>query len=91
VIVNRVTIPEKNRYILFRPEREGQAMKLKIDREADALYLSLDDSVVVESEEVSAGIIVDLNEQDQIVGIEVLYLSKRSPNLNPHALEFETV
>jgi uncharacterized protein YuzE len=66
-------------------------MKLKIDREADALYLSLDDSVVVESEEVSPGIIVDLNEQDQIVGIEVLYLSKRSPNLNPHALEFETV
>jgi uncharacterized protein YuzE len=66
-------------------------MKLKIDREADALYLSLDDSVVVESEEVSPGIIVDLNEQDQIVGIELLYLSKRSPTLNPHALEFETV
>jgi len=66
-------------------------MKLKIDREADALYLSLDDSVVAESEEVSPGIIVDLNEQDQIVGIEVLYLSKRSPHLNPHALEFETV
>ena len=66
-------------------------MKLKIDREADALYLSLDDSVVVESEEVSPGIIVDLNGQDQIVGIEVLYLSKRSPNLNPHELEFETV
>ncbi len=66
-------------------------MKLKIDREADALYLSLDDSVVVESEEVSPGLIMDLNGQDQIVGIEVLYLSKRSPNLNPHALEFETV
>jgi uncharacterized protein YuzE len=66
-------------------------MKLKIDREADALYLSLDDSVVVESEEVSPGIIVDFNEQDHIVGLEVLYLSKRSPNLNPQAFEFETV
>jgi uncharacterized protein YuzE len=66
-------------------------MKLKIDREADALYLSLDDSLVAESEEVSPGIVVDLNEQDQIVGIEILYLSKRSPNLNPLALEFETV
>ena len=52
-------------------------MKLKIDREADALYLALDDSTIVESEEVSPGIIGDLNEQNQIVGIEVLYLSKR--------------
>ena len=66
-------------------------MKLKIDREADALYLTLDDSNLVESKEVSPGIIVDLNDQDQIVGIEVLYLSKRSPNLNPLALEFETI
>lgn len=66
-------------------------MKLKIDREADALYLSLDDSVVVESEEVAPGIIVDLNEQHHIVGLEVLYLSKRSPNLNPQVFEFETV
>ena len=66
-------------------------MKLKIDREADALYLSLDDSVVRESEKVSPGIILDFNDKDQIVGIEVLHLSKRSPDLNPHAMEFETV
>ena len=58
-------------------------MKLTIDREADALYLALDDSMIVESEEVSPGIIMDLNEQNEIVGIEVLYLSKRSPNFNP--------
>ena len=31
-------------------------MKLKIDREADALYLTLDDSDVIESEEVSPGL-----------------------------------
>ncbi len=34
-------------------------MKLKIDQEADALYLTLDESAVVESEGVAAGIIVD--------------------------------
>jgi hypothetical protein len=28
-------------------------MKLKVDREADALYLRLDDSPIVDSEEVS--------------------------------------
>ncbi len=66
-------------------------MKLKIDQEADALYLSLDDTKIIESEEVSPGIIIDRNEEDKIVGVEILYLSKRSPNLNPKALEFETV
>jgi uncharacterized protein YuzE len=65
-------------------------MKLKVDREADALYLTLDDSKIVESDEVSPGIILDLNEDNQIVGIEILHLSKRSPRLNVNALQFET-
>ena len=66
-------------------------MKLKIDRAADALYFSLDDSPVIESDEVSPGIIIDYNEQNEIVGIEILHLSKRSPRFKPTALEFETV
>lgn len=66
-------------------------MKLKIDREADALYLKLDNSLVLESEEVAPGIIVDYNEAGVIVGIEMLYLSKRAPSFNPQQLEFETV
>ena len=65
-------------------------MKLKVDREADALYLTLDDSKIVESDEVSPGIILDLNEDNQIVAIEILHLSKRSPKLNANALQFET-
>jgi uncharacterized protein YuzE len=66
-------------------------MKLKIDREADALYLTLDESEVVDSEEVSPGIIVDYNAENNVVGIEMLYLSKRTPRLNTQKLEFETV
>ena len=31
-------------------------MKLHVDKEADALYLRLDDSKIVESEEVSPGV-----------------------------------
>ena len=54
-------------------------MKLKIDNEADALYLTLDESEAVESEEVSPGIIVDYNADNNVVGIEMLYLSKRTP------------
>lgn len=66
-------------------------MRLKVDREADALYLRLDDSRIVESEEVSPGIVLDFNEANQVVGVEMLNLSKRAPLLNPQALEFVTV
>ena len=66
-------------------------MKLKVDREADALYLRLDDSPIVESEEVSPGVVLDFNRQNQVVGIEMLELSKRAPQLNPQSLEFVTV
>jgi uncharacterized protein YuzE len=66
-------------------------MKLNIDKEADALYLRLDDSPIVESEEVSPGIVLDYNEADEVVGVEMLYLSKRSSSLNLSLLEFETV
>ena len=65
-------------------------MKLRIDKESDALYLRLDDSPIVESEEVSPGVVLDYNESMEVVGVEMLYLSKRSSKLNLSALEFET-
>jgi uncharacterized protein YuzE len=55
-------------------------MKLVVHKEDDALYLSLDDSEVMESEEVSDGIIFDYNAEGKVIGIEMLYISKRSPN-----------
>jgi uncharacterized protein YuzE len=66
-------------------------MKLNVDKEADALYLRLDDSPIVESEEVSPGVVLDYNESNEVVGVEMLHLSKRSSNLNLSALQFETV
>ena len=66
-------------------------MKLHVDKEADTLYLRLDDSAIVESEEVSPGVVLDYNETNEVVGVEMLYLSKRSSNLNLSAPEFETV
>jgi uncharacterized protein YuzE len=65
-------------------------MRLKIDREADALYLRLDDSLIKESEEVSPGVVLDFNAQDQVVGIEMLNLSQRSPGLNWKEFQFQT-
>jgi len=70
-------------------EDERQVMKLKVDEKADALYLRLDDSRIIESEEVSPGVILDYNEQNQVVGVEILGLSLRAPNLNLKELQFQ--
>ena len=65
-------------------------MKLHIDKEADALYLRLDDSIVLESEEVSPGIVLDFNEANEVVGVEMLNISKRSSKVNLNALDFKS-
>ncbi|MCL6539473.1 MAG: DUF2283 domain-containing protein [Roseiflexus sp.] len=64
---------------------------MKVDRQADALYLTLREAPASRSEEVSPGIIVDYNDQDRVVGIEMLYLSRRAPDANIQQLLFETV
>lgn len=65
-------------------------MRLHVDKEADALYLRLDDSRIVESEEVSPGVVLDFNESNQVVGVEILQLSQRSPKLNLQELQYQT-
>jgi uncharacterized protein YuzE len=65
-------------------------MRLHVDQEADALYLRLDDSAIVESEEVSPGVVLDYKAEKQVAGVETLHLSKRVPNLEPGKLVFET-
>lgn len=66
-------------------------MKLHVDKEADALYLRLDDSPIVESEEVSPGVVLDYNESNEVVGVELLHLSRRTSKLDLSALQFESV
>ena len=64
-------------------------MKMRYDEKADALYLRLDDSKIVESEEVQPGIVLDYNADKQVVGIEVLNLKRRVPKADPKQLKFE--
>ncbi|MGO8949955.1 MAG: DUF2283 domain-containing protein [Ktedonobacterales bacterium] len=65
-------------------------MKLQIDREADALYFRLDDSEIVDSEEVQPGVILDCNDRGHVVGIEMLYISERVDAQKLQSLQFET-
>ena len=66
-------------------------MKLTVDREADALYLDLDEAPAIESEEISPGIILDYNAEGKVVGIEMLYLSKRVSADKLDRMQWETV
>ena len=64
-------------------------MKVRFDENADALYLRLDDSRIVESEEVQPGIVLDFNEGNQVVGIEILRVKERVPLANLRQMQFE--
>lgn len=55
-------------------------MQLTVHQEDASLYLRLDDSEIVESEEVKDGIILDYNAAGQVVGVEILYLSQKTSN-----------
>lgn len=66
-------------------------MKVHIDREADALYIRLNDQAIVESEEVQPGVILDLDANGVVVGVELLRISKRMTVAEMQTLHFATV
>jgi uncharacterized protein YuzE len=66
-------------------------MKVRIDKEDDALYFELDDAEIVESEEVESGVILDFDGNGRLVGIEILSLSSRFAPEKLRLMQFETV
>ena len=50
---------------------------IKYDRSGDALYIKLSDDDAAESDEIAPGIIADFNEKGEVIGIEILWFSKR--------------
>jgi len=62
-------------------------MRIRYDAKVDALYIRLDDSKVVESDEVKPGIVLDFNAKKQVVGIEVLDLKRRVPKADLQQLK----
>ena len=66
-------------------------MKLRLDKESDALYFRLDESTIVESEEIQPGVVLDYNAAGDVVGIELLNLSTRVSPQQLQVLQFETV
>jgi uncharacterized protein YuzE len=64
-------------------------MKVHFDEKADALYLKLNDVKIIDSEEVTPGVILDFDKDNQVVGIELLQMKKRVPLSELKQLQFE--
>lgn len=64
-------------------------MKVRIDKEDDALYFELDDVEIVESEEIQPGVIMDFDKDGRLVGIEILDLSTRVTPEKLRLMQFE--
>lgn len=65
-------------------------MRIKVDKDSDALYFRLDDNRVVESEEVRPGVVLDFDENDKVVGVEFLGISARATSEELSTMQFQT-
>ena len=64
-------------------------MRVRTDGAAVALYIRLEESAIVESEEVRPGFVLDFDEGGRVVGIEILNVRKRLPGADLKRVEVE--
>ena len=57
-------------------------MRVRIDQQADVVYLDLTGREIESSEEVADGIIVDYDKAGRLVGIEILDASKKAGDVD---------
>ena len=65
-------------------------MRIKIDKNSDALYFRLDESRIVESEEIRPGVILDYDKDNRVIGVEFLGISQRATKEELSSLQFQT-
>ena len=56
-------------------------MKSAYDAKVDALYIRWTDAKIVESDEISEGVILDYDDDGNVVGVEVLNASQKISGL----------
>lgn len=62
-------------------------MKIKYDKQTDVLYIQLNDNPISESGQDHKGVIVDYDNDNNVVGIEILNASTKLPQ--PNVVEYE--
>ena len=53
-------------------------MRIRYSQEADAIYIRLKENKIVDSDEVSEGVVHDYDAKGNIVGIEILWVSEKA-------------
>ncbi len=56
-------------------------MKIKTDKELDVAYIQLKKGKVTNTVEVRPGVFIDLDKTGEVIGIEILSLTKTAPLL----------
>lgn len=56
-------------------------MKIRYDPDADALYIRLRNEEVHHTKEVDDNTILDFNKDGQVIGVEILFVKERNPEL----------
>ena len=64
-------------------------MRVRFGPDGDALYIRLTETEIDESEEVRPGIVLDYDVDGRVVGIEVLGVQRRLPEVRPAMTEME--
>ena len=63
-------------------------MKVEYDVTTDSLYISLNEGVSIEREEVTDGVVLDFDDAGKVVGIDIQHASQR---VDIDKLSFERV
>jgi len=56
-------------------------MKIRYDPDADAMYITLKEGNVHHTKEIDKNIIVDFDKDGEVLGIELLFVKEKNPNL----------
>ncbi|MEO0205901.1 MAG: DUF2283 domain-containing protein [candidate division WOR-3 bacterium] len=52
-------------------------MKIEFDKQADALYIYIQEKPVKRTKEIEEGVLVDFDEANRLIGLEILDVTKR--------------
>jgi uncharacterized protein YuzE len=52
-------------------------MKFRYDPDADALYIRFSDSSICETDEISPGVMLDVDAEGKLVGLEIINASQK--------------
>ena len=56
-------------------------MKIRYDPDADAMYITLRKDSVDRTKEIDENTIIDFNKAGQVIGVEILFVKERNPDL----------